>query len=94
MTEDVADLIDDGYEATALDARQKAALRWTDAVLDLPGAIPAGVREDLDAQMEPAEVVEVTLALVLFHGLSRVLISLGLEPDSMSTTVVATPGTR
>ena len=34
------------------------------------------------------------MALVLFHGLSRVLISLGLEPDAMPTTVVATPGTR
>ena len=33
-------------------------------------------------------------ALVLFHGLSRVLISLGLEPEAMPTTVVATPGTH
>ena len=94
LTEDVADLIDDGYEATALDDRQKAALRWTDAVLDLPSAIPPAVREGLAEHLDPAEVVEVTLALVLFHGLSRVLISLGLEPDVMPTTVVATPGTK
>ena len=94
LTEDVADLIDDGYEATALDERQKAALRWTDAVLGLPAPIRPEVREGLEQFLDPAEIVEVTMALVLFHGLSRVLISLGLEPDAMPTTVVATPGTR
>ena len=37
FTEDIADQIDDGYEASQLDDRQKAALRWTDAVLDRDG---------------------------------------------------------
>jgi len=94
LTEDIADQVTDGFEASALDDRQKAALRWTDAVLGDPGSIPADVRQGLARFLDPGEVFEVTLALVLFHGLSRVLISLGLEPDHMPTTVVATPGTR
>jgi alkylhydroperoxidase family enzyme len=94
LTEEVADHIVDGYEGAPLDERQKAALQWTDAVLDHPGSIPDEVRERLARVLEPSEVVEVTLALVLFHGLSRVLISLGLEPEVMPTTIVDTPGTR
>lgn len=94
LTEDVADLITDGYEASTLDDRQKAALRWTDAVLDHPGAIPADVRDGLARHLDRTETSELTLALALFHGLSRVLISLGMEPEQMDTTEVPTPGTR
>ena len=94
LTEDVADQIVDGYDTSALDDRQKAALRWTDGLLDHPASIPAGVRDDLAQHLDAAEVVELTLAISLFHGLSRVLISLGLEPDAMPTTVVPTPGSR
>ena len=94
LTEDIADQIDDGYEASQLDDRQKAALRWTDAVLGDPGRVPADVRDVVKQYLTPAELLELTMALALFHGLSRVLISLGLEPEQMETTIVATPGTR
>jgi alkylhydroperoxidase family enzyme len=94
LTEDIADQIDDGYEASALDGRQKAALRWTDAVLDNPGGVPADVRAGVEHYLTPPELLELTMAVALFHGLSRVLISLGMEPEEMETTVVATPGTR
>ena len=94
LTEDIADQIDEGYEASQLDDRQKAALRWTDAVLDNPGGIPADVQAGVERYLTPAELLELTMALALFHGLSRVLISLGLEPEEMETTIVATPGTR
>ena len=54
LTEDVADLIDDGYEATALDDRQKAALRWTDAVLGLPAPIrPRSARASSSSWTRP-----------------------------------------
>jgi alkylhydroperoxidase family enzyme len=94
LTEEIADQIDDGYQASQLDDRQKAALRWTDAVLDNPGGVPADVRAGVEQYLTPAELLELTMALALFHGLSRVLISLGLEPEVMDTTIVATPGTR
>jgi alkylhydroperoxidase family enzyme len=94
LTEDIADQIDDGYATSELDDRQKAALRWTDAVLGNPGGIPADVRAGVEQYLTPAELLELTMALALFHGLSRVLISLGLEPEEMETTIVATPGTR
>jgi alkylhydroperoxidase family enzyme len=94
LTEDIADQIDDGYEVSQLDDRQKAVLRWTDAVLDNPAGIPADVKDAVEQYLKPAELLELTMALALFHGLSRVLISLGLEPEQMETTIVATPGTR
>jgi alkylhydroperoxidase family enzyme len=94
LTEEVADQIDDGYEASELSDRQKTALAWTDAVLNRPGAVPADVRAGISRFLDDAELLEVTLALGLFHGLSRVLISLGLEPEQMDTTIVATPGTK
>jgi alkylhydroperoxidase family enzyme len=94
LTEEVADQIDDAFESSQLDGRQKAALRWTDAFLDHPGSIPSDVRADIERFLSPAELVELTMALGLFHGLSRVLISLGMEPEEMDTTIVPTPGTR
>jgi hypothetical protein len=38
-----------------------------------------------------AEAVELALGLSLFHGFSKMLIVLGLEPESMDTTVMPTP---
>ena len=93
LTEDIADQIDDGYEASQLDDRQKAALRWTDAVLDNPVASRPTCGPASERYLTPAELLELTMALALFHGLSRVLISLGLEPEEMETTIVATRGT-
>ena len=52
------------------------------------------MRADIERFLSPAELVELTMALGLFHGLSRVLISLGMEPEEMDTTIVPTPGTR
>ena len=39
-----------------------------------------------------AELVEMGIGLALFHGLSKLLIGLGCEPDQMDTTEVRTPG--
>jgi hypothetical protein len=35
-----------------------------------------------------------TLGISLFHGFSKMLIVLGLEPEEMDTTVVPTPDVR
>jgi alkylhydroperoxidase family enzyme len=42
-------------------------------------------------RFEPAEIVELSLAIALFLRMSKVLISLGMEPDAMTTTLLPTP---
>jgi hypothetical protein len=34
------------------------------------------------------------MAMALFHGISKLLIVLGCEPEQMDVTVMPTPGTR
>jgi hypothetical protein len=38
------------------------------------------------------EIAELALGVGLFMGMSKVLITLGLEPEEMDTTVLPTPG--
>jgi AhpD family alkylhydroperoxidase len=93
LTEAVADLIDDGYEASDLSARQKAVLRLTDVYLRDPHDVTPDVTDAVSAELTPEEVVESTFALSLFMGFAKVLIALGVEPPpgTMPTTVLPTP---
>jgi alkylhydroperoxidase family enzyme len=83
-------MIVDGYEASALSDDQKLVLRYTDAFL-VAGVVDDALRRDMAARFDPAEIVELTLALALFLGMAKVLISLGTEPAEMATTVLPTP---
>ena len=42
---------------------------------------------------DEAQIVELALGISLFHGFSKIMISLGLEPAEMETTVRPTPDT-
>ena len=88
----MAALVDDGFETTELDDRAKAIIAYTDAVLAAspPSAdTAAALREHFDE----AQIVELALGISLFHGFSKIMISLGLEPAQMETTVRPTPDT-
>ena len=91
LTEDQVDQIDDGYDASTLSERQKVVLRFTDAYLHDPGHVDAAITERLQALFTPAEIVELGLAVTMFLAMSKVLISLGTEPESMDVTVLPTP---
>ena len=93
LTEDVADLIDDGYESSALADRLKLALRLTDVYLLDPKGVRPELAADLSATLTPEEIVESTFALSMFMGFAKVLIALGTEPapGTMPTTVLPTP---
>ena len=41
---------------------------------------------------DDGELAELALGVGLFFGLSKVLVALGLEPESMPTTVLPAPG--
>ena len=91
LTEDIAGLVDDGYEQTELDARHKLAVAFTDSFLS---ATPpdAELQAGLRAEFSDAEIVEMATAVLAFHAFSKMLIALGLEPEQMDTLVHATPG--
>jgi alkylhydroperoxidase family enzyme len=91
LDEAQVDLIHDGYESSALSDDQKLVLRYTDAFLIDPGRVDDALRDDMAARFSDAEIVELTLALALFLGMAKVLISLGTEPEEMERTVVPTP---
>ncbi len=91
LTEEKADRIVDGYERT-LPERETAALELTDAIIGVPKLLDAAVRARLRAHFSDAEIVELALGVGLFLGMSKVLINLGLEPESMPVTVLPTPG--
>ena len=91
LDEDKAALVTDGY-AERLAAAEVDALRLADAIIGLPGPLHEEDVARLREQFSPAELVELSLGVGLFLGMSKVLITLGLEPDEMPVTVIPTPG--
>lgn len=85
------DLIDDGYEQS-FGPRERAALALTDAIIGIPQRLDADTRSALLESYSPEQIAELGLGVGLFLALAKVLISLGLEPESMPVTVVPTPG--
>jgi alkylhydroperoxidase family enzyme len=57
-----------------------------------PHSLTDEQRNALRAHYTDAEIVELTLGVGLFLAMSKVLINLGLEPESMPTTLMPTPG--
>jgi len=84
-------LVDDGYSDN-LPPAESAALALTDALIGIPQAMPAELQQRLREHFSEAELVELSLGVGLFLGMSKVLISLGLEPEDMPVTVIPTPG--
>jgi alkylhydroperoxidase family enzyme len=85
------DKIDDGYAESDLDARQKAIIAWTDAMLSRPAPLDPGIREELARHLTPEQIVELSAGIALFIGFSKIAIALGQAPESMPTLVVPTP---
>lgn len=90
MTEDRVALIADGYEESALTPREKAILRYVDAMLSDPGGLTDAHRAELLEHFTAPQVVELTAAIALFLGFSKIAVALGPPPD-MPTMVVPTP---
>lgn len=84
-------MIEDGYESRLPEA-EVTALQLTDAIIGLPRPLSQATRELLQRHYSEAEIVELALGIGLFMGMSKLLITLGLEPEAMETTVAPTPG--
>ncbi len=91
LDEEKVSRIDDGY-AAVLAPHEVAALQLTDALIGMPQVPDETVRRALKAHFSDAQIVEIVLGVGLFMGMSKVLITLGLEPEDMALTVLPTPG--
>jgi len=91
LTEEQVDHITDGYETSPLPAPEIAALRLTDAIISTPRPIDPPLQATLRQHFSDAQIVELGLGVGLFMALSKVMITLGLEPETMPTTVLPTP---
>ncbi len=92
LSEEQVAEIGDGYEESRLSARDKAAIALTDAIIGDPRGVTPEMRERLRRHFSDPEIVEMALGVGLFMSLSKVLITLGMEPEEMDTEIVPTPG--
>lgn len=72
--------------------REAAALKLTDAFIGDPNGLDHQTQDELLSHFDDGELAELALGVGLFFGLSKVLVALGLEPESMPTTVLPAPG--
>ena len=92
LGEEVVDDITDGYETSAkLTDAEKAALKFTDALIHDPELLDCDAKAALQRHLTPAQIAELGLGVTLFLALAKALITMGLEPESMDRTVLPTP---
>ena len=84
--------IDDGHAQSDLPDRLKLALAFADAFFAAGGPPPVALQEALVAEFGDEAVVEMAIGLALFHGVAKLLITLGCEPEQMDITELRTPG--
>jgi alkylhydroperoxidase family enzyme len=66
-------------------------LAWTDAFLSPEPHADAALRETMTEHFSAAEIVELSAALALFMGFSKIALALGGVPDSLPVNVQPTP---
>ena len=92
LDESMVAQIDDAHAESGLAPRLKLALAFADAFIGAGGPPPADLRDALGAEFADDELVELAVGMALFHGVSKLLITLGCEPEQMELTELPTPG--
>ncbi|MEZ5566054.1 MAG: carboxymuconolactone decarboxylase family protein [Gammaproteobacteria bacterium] len=76
-------VLDAWREAPFYDARERAALEWTEAVTRVADThVPADVHERVAQHFNEQELLALTLAVVAINGWNRLAISSRVEPGS------------
>lgn len=94
LDESLVAQITDDHAQSSLPAPERAALRLADAIVTTPRPLAASEVAELRRHYTPEQLAELALGLVLFHGLSKALIVMGLEPEDMPVTVMPEPGSE
>jgi alkylhydroperoxidase family enzyme len=87
----IDDITDEYADSGRLDTAEKAALKFADALVHKPEALDDEARSAICDHFSPAQIAEMALGATLFLALAKVLITLGLEPEDMTRTVLPTP---
>lgn len=91
LDEDRVELIRDDFQNSALSDRDKLILSYTDLFLHNPDAIGEILKSRMKETFTDAQIVELTAALALFAGFSRIAVSLGGMPDDLPRMELPTP---
>ena len=92
LGEDQVAMITDAFAESTLDARSKLIITYADVFLKNPAGMTDALRAQMRATFSPEQIVELTAALALFMGFSKIAVSIGGMPDSLPTMVIPTPG--
>jgi alkylhydroperoxidase family enzyme len=79
------------YEQTDLDRLDKLVLRFADCFLTHPAGIDESLKADMRAHFSDEAIVEITAALGLFLGFSKIAIALGPLPDGLPVMQMPLP---
>ena len=83
-------LLDAWREAPIYNARERAALAWTDAVtLISEGHVPDEVYDEARRQFSEKELVDLTAAVVAINGWNRAAIAFRATPQVTSARIAA-----
>ncbi len=91
LDEDKVQLIGDQFENSALTPREKLIIAFTDQYLNNPGVPPPALRQQLQAEFTPQELLHLSLVVAYFNGFSRCAVALGGMPDEMPRTEISVP---
>jgi alkylhydroperoxidase family enzyme len=67
-------------------------LKLADAIVGTPQPLAPADAARLREHFGSAQAAEIAFGIGLFHGLSKALIIMGLEPENMPVTVLPEPG--
>jgi alkylhydroperoxidase family enzyme len=87
LTEDRAQMVEDGYQDSALAEREKLAIALADGYLGFPAGVGKDLARMLSAAFSEAEIASMMVALMTFNFASRCAVSLGGMPEEGSLPI-------
>ncbi len=91
LDEDKVAMIDDDFQHSALSAREKLIIAFTDQFLRDPGGLTETLKQELQATFSSEELVHLSMLVAHFSGFSRCAVSLGGMPDSLPVMEISLP---
>jgi AhpD family alkylhydroperoxidase len=90
LNEGLVDQIDDGYAESDLPVRYKLAVRYADVIIGDPRGLDEELKQALNEEFTPDEIVELTLTTTFAMAFSKAAVAWGPPPD-MPVLEVPTP---
>ena len=91
LSEERVAMINDDFRDSALTAREKLILAFTDQFLTDPRGISEQLKAELLAVFRSDELVHLSMAVAHFSGFSRCAVALGGMPDTLPIMEISLP---